>query len=224
VPSPKFRQWNLTLDANWVSDDSGLNVLLQAVAPYRLRQGVHELQARYTDDPLSDQAPLKAPLIVDLAHNELRTRTPLRFDAARLPGVINPIEYRVVNLTTGEQSNWEPLGKSVLLLPWLKAHGCVPETQERLIHGEGLDRIDEWILINSQVPDAIQRVPSNLSACDAGLCQRLPQVPGMNRVQVSLRWVQPDRFTVTLPAPDESCRVKPSPAQPVGESTGSNPP
>ncbi len=224
VPSPKFRQWNLTLDANWVSDDSGLNLLLQAVAPYRLKQGVHELQARFTDDPLSDQNPFKAPLIVDLAHNELRTRTPLRFDAARLPGVINPIEYRVVNLTTGEQSNWEPLGKSVLLLPLLKAHSCVPETQERLIHGEGLDRIDEWILIKTQTPDAIHRVPSNLTACDAGLCQRLPHVPGMNRVQVSLRWVQPDRFTVTLPVSDESCLVKPSPAQPVGESTGTNPP
>lgn len=205
VPSFKFKQWNLSLDANWVSDDSGLSLLLQAVAPYRLRQGVHELQARFSQDPLSDQQPIKAPLITDLAHNELRTRAPLRFDASRLPGVVNPIEYRVVNLTTGEQSNWEPLGKSVLLLPLLKAHSCIHDTQELLIQGEGLDRIDEWTLINTNAPDAVLRVPSRLVACEAGLCQRLPSMPGMNRVEVSLRWVQSERFLVNLPAPDESC-------------------
>ncbi len=210
VPSEKFRQWHLSLDAPLVSDDSGLHLLLKAVPPYQLQPGVHELQARYAGDPLTQQHPLRTRLLADWTHHEMRTIEPLRFDAKRLPSVINPIEFRVVNQTTGEHSNWERLGKSVVLLPRLQAHTCQGQPPVHLIHGEHLDLIDQWTLINSQSPEATVKLPSTLTSCSTGLCQALPLSPELDTIRVSLRWVDAQSFTVTLPQPDASCQAETS--------------
>lgn len=206
APSPKFKQWNLSLDSEWVSDDSGISVLLAATPPYRLKPGIHVLQLRFKDDPLTNERPISAALIVDPSHNELRTRSPIRFDPAKLPGVLNPLEFRVVNLTIGEQSEWTALNKSVVLLPDLLKQTCSRSTEHRLIHGQNLDLIDHWILSSEDSENTVTRlVQAQLTECESGLCQELPKKLNNEKVRVSLRWLKDQYFTVKLPEPSIEC-------------------
>jgi hypothetical protein len=189
TPSAKAQQWGLAPDDLFMSDDSGLGLLLQAEKPYRIEKGSYRLQLRFRDDPHTDAQPIAVPLIADFAHQELRTRSPLRFRSSDLPGVVNPIEYRVQHQPSGQAGDWRPLGRSVLLLPDLHAMYCSPQRDAWWVSGKNLDLID-GIGMPSQGGSGSQAfLPSSLLACPDGLCLSLPKALPAGPIEMRLRWV-----------------------------------
>ena len=194
-PSPKALQWGLSPTDALITDDSGLSLLLQAQAPYTLSKGQYSLQLRFQDDPPSANQPLSVPLIADLAHNELRTRSPVRFAAAELPGVVNPLEYRVQHQPSGLNSHWLPLPRSVLLLPELSSATCSPPGDAVWVAGSRLDLIDA--VRPADTPDAAFAA-APLVSCPQGLCLSLPASTG-DQLDVRVRWVDGRVFRARLP-------------------------
>lgn len=204
-PSSKALQWNLAPGDVFVTEDSGLNLLLQAEGPYTLAKGNYTLQLRFQDDPRSDSQPISAPLIADFGHNELRTRDPVRFLNAELPSVVNPLEYRVRHQPSEQAGDWLPLQRSVLLLPDLEAMSCSPRGDAWWVRGRRLDLID-----GVRVPEAGSGTGQGFSAarlvpCDDGLCLSLPRTLPGDRIELRLRWVDERVFSVRLPRPGEPC-------------------
>lgn len=201
TPSAKAMQWNLAPDERFLSDDSGLSLLLQAEKPYRLDKGNYLLQLRFKDDPLSAVQPISAPLIADFAHNELRTLGPVSFSQAGLPGVLNPLEYRVQHQPSGQSGDWKSLDRSVLLLPELQSMSCSPRDDVLWVKGRHLDLIDGVRGLEAEAQeDSSQAVfaPASLVPCPDGLCLSLPRKLPQGQVQLRVRWI--DRiFTVSLP-------------------------
>ncbi|MDD2730196.1 hypothetical protein [Malikia sp.] len=207
TPSAKAMQWHLAPDERFVSDDSGLNLLLQADPPYRLDKGNYWLQLRFRDDPRSEAQPISAPLIADFVHHELRTLGPVGFGPAGLPGVVNPIEYRVQHQPSGQAGDWKSLDRSVLLLPDLQSMSCSPTGDAWWVKGKHLDLIDGVRVPETGVSEASPHEafsPASLVPCPDGLCLSLPRELPQGRVQLRVRWV--DRvFTVRLPEPAQAC-------------------
>ena len=208
TPSAKALQWQLAPDERFVSDDSGVSLLLQAESPYRLDRGNYLLQLRFQGDPRSDAQPLSAPLIADLSHNELRTLDPVSFRNFGLPGVLNPIEYRVLHQSSGQGGDWKALGRSVLLLPDLQSRSCSPRGDAWWVKGKHLDLIDGVRLIDPALAPGGDFSPATLVPCTDGLCLSLPRALPAATIQLHLRWV--DRlFTVRLPEVSGSCDAGP---------------
>ncbi|MEY5100006.1 MAG: hypothetical protein RJA36_2725 [Pseudomonadota bacterium] len=207
-PSPKAMQWNLAPGDAFVTEDSGLSLLLQAESPYTLAKGNYILQLRFQDDPRSASQPISAPLIADFGHNELRTRNPVSFQEAELPSVVNPLEYRVLHQPSEQAGDWRPLQRSVLLLPDLVAMSCSPSGDAWWVQGRHLDLIDGVRVQGAAQADAAARegfAPARLVPCSQGLCLSLPRdLPG-EQVQFQVRWVDDRVFSVRLPRPGPSC-------------------
>lgn len=202
TPSAKAMQWHLGSDERFVSDDSGLNLLLQAEPPYRLDKGNYWLQLRFQDDPRSAAQPISAPLIADFVHHELRTLGPVGFGHAGLPGVVNPIEYRVQHQPSGQAGDWKSLDRSVLLLPDLQSMSCSPRGDAWWVKGRHLDLIDGVRAPEAQAPEGFS--PASFVPCPDGLCLSLPSALQQGSIQLRMRWV--DRvFTVRLPEPTQAC-------------------
>lgn len=205
TPSAKAMQWNLAPDERFLSDDSGLNLLLQAEKPYRLDKGNYLLQLRFQDDPRSAAQPISAPLIADFVHQELHTLGPVNFGAG-LPGVVNPLEYRVQHQPSGQSGDWKSLDRSVLLLPDLQSMSCSPQRGIWWVKGKHLDLIDGVRVYEAQAVEAAPRQgfsPASLVPCPDGLCLSLPG-PLAGPIQLRVRWV--DRvFSVRLPEPAQAC-------------------
>lgn len=205
VPSAKSLQWQLAVDDFFVSADAGLQVLLKTESPYVLVKGSYALQLRFTDDPQSNANPITVPLMVNAAHQELRTVNPVLFKSGELPGVINPLEFRVQHKPSGESSDWQKLPRAVLLLPHLQEIACAGPAATWWLKGQHLDLIDSlrWAEGNSDF------VPSTLDPCPTGLCLRLPAIPTTeNGLEIRLRWVDGRSFTAHVPAA-EHCPTVP---------------
>ncbi len=207
TPSAKAMQWNLAPDERFVSDDSGLNLLLQAELPYRLDKGNYLLQLRFQDDPRSAAQPISTPLIADFVHHELRTLDPVSFGPVGLPGVVNPLEYRVQHQPSGQSGDWKSLDRSVLLLPDLQSRSCSPRGDAWWVKGKHLDLIDGVRVPEAQAPEASPHEgfsPASLVPCPDGLCLSLPRELPAGSIQLRVRWV--DRvFSVRLPEPTQAC-------------------
>jgi hypothetical protein len=209
VPSAKALQWQLAVDDVLMSEDSGLHVLLKTQSPYLLVKGNYVLQLRFTDDPQSTAEPIVAPLMANFTHQELRTLNPVLFNGTRLPGVINPLEFRVEHQPSGQSSEWQPLPRAVLLLPHLQNLLCTQMAQTWWIEGKHLDLIDglRWPGTENETTGF---VPPTLVPCASGLCLRLSSWPAKGMLDIRLRWVDQRSFSVRLPqTPPLDCPVLP---------------
>lgn len=200
-PSAKAQQWGLGPQETLFSDDSGLLLLLRAVEGYTLSKGSYSLQLRFVDDPATARQPITEPLMADPAHQELRTRNPVRFKGMELPSVVNPLEYRVVHAPSGLSGAWTPLNRSVLMLPELTQTRCAPQTGRLWVHGSQLDLIDAARLSTADAPTNTHTIALDdavLEPCNDGLCLALPATPDARQLNITLRWVNQRMFTVNL--------------------------
>jgi hypothetical protein len=205
TPSEKGRQWNLLPSGVLMSEDSGLNLLLQAESPYVLSKGNYVLELRFKDDPETAAHPLSAPLIADFSHNELRTRSPVRFDPTRLPSVINSLEFRVQHKPTAQAGAWQSLGRTLIWLPDLQSLSCSSQGDALFLQGQRLDLIDAIQIPSSDNAASKDFVAPKLVPCSNGLCLQLPPVIPGNQILVRMRWVDDSVFTVTLPKSAQVC-------------------
>jgi hypothetical protein len=224
-PSLKAMRWGLTPGDLLLSDDSGLSILLQAEPGYVMPRGNFGLQLRFIDDPATAAKPIEHPLMVDFAHQELRTRNPISFQGVELPSIVNPLEFRVVHHPSQAMGQWTPLNRAVLLLPDLTHITCADTPDAYWIHGQHLDKIDA---IDDQGPtppmtttspqdlDApagstrdtelnvapgatAPRRPVQLDACDqGGLCLKVTTPERQPIWRIALRWVDQRVFHVQL--------------------------
>jgi hypothetical protein len=199
-PSTKALQWGLSPTDAYMSEDSGLNLLLQAQAPYSLVRGTYVLQLRFKDDPQTDSQPIQESLIADFAHNELRTRNPVNFSQFELPSVINPLEYRISHQPSGLSSAWQSLPRQVLLLPELQGSRCSPRSDALWIHGKRLDLIDAV-----HVGADAEFQAAQLVSCTQGLCLSLPTSASKAPLSVRLRWVDDRLFQPKIPDVAQAC-------------------
>lgn len=195
-PSIKAQQWGLMPQEEFFSDDSGLSLLLRAVDGYSLVKGSYKLQLRFVDDPVTAQKPISVPLMADDAHQELRTRNPIRFKGVELPSVRNPLEWRVQHEPSGLVGRWALLGRSVLMLPELTALSCAPKPERVWVHGTSLDLMDSVRLISGNEKAMPTLEEAVLEPCTDGLCLSVPTSPGARKLAVGLHWVNQRVFTV----------------------------
>ena len=203
-PSTKALQWGLSPTGTYMSEDSGLNLLLQAQAPYSLVRGTYVLQFRFKNDPITDSQPIHASLIADFAHNELRTRNPVSFASIELPSMVNPLEYRISHSPSGLTSEWQSLPRQVLLLPELQGASCSPQGDALWVNGKRLDLIDAV-----KVGDDAKFEDSQLVSCPQGLCLSLPISATGSALSMRLRWVDDSLFQPRIPSATQAC-VSPS--------------
>ena len=191
-------QWNLSPNDQFISEDSGLGLLLHAFGGYKLSRGTYQLQLKFTDDPASDAALLTVPLMSDLAHNELRSKKPITFESVSFPSVVNPVWYRVLHQNSGLAGDWQPLNRSVIYLPQLTALSHTGQTT--LIHGSQLELIDSaganLTLSTTPWPRAA------LTQCGTEQCLELNEPFAGARLKVKLHWIDNRIFDVTFPEPE----------------------
>ena len=203
-------QWNLSPLDQFISEDSGVSMLLHAFGGYKLSRGTYQLQLKFSDDPLTEATPLLIPLMSDLTHNELRTKKPLTFEAASFPSVVNPIWYRVVHQPSGLSGDWQMLNRSAIYLPQLTALSHAGDTT--LIHGAQLELIDSAGADLPEPPAHADAYPKiKLAQCERELCLELNEVVTTNRLKVKLHWIDNRIFEVSFPQTQE----------PVAEAAGS---
>jgi len=200
-PSPKALQWGLQPQEEFLSDDSGLSVLLQAVDGYAIGKGTYSLQLRFLDDPATARKPIQMMLMTDAARKELRTRQAVRFKGVELPSVVNPLEYRVVHDASGLVSRWMALGRSVLMLPDITALSCAPQAGRLWLHGSQLDLIDRAQFTDGATSGGLD--PVILEPCPDGLCLSLLSPARHQTLHVSLGWVNQRIFPVDVGAAGE---------------------
>ena len=202
TPSAKALQWGLTPNDGYMTEDSGLTLLLQAQAPYSLTRGNYSLELRFNGDT-TDAKPISVPLIIDLAHNELRTRNPLNFSQIDLPSVVNALDYRVVHSPSGLSSPWQTLPRKVVLLPELQTPICAAQDDAWWIPGKRLDLMDGVRWSNSG--EDFQ--PAQLVSCPKGLCLRLPNNGKHDSFEMRMRWVDDRVFTTKIPKLASGCNT-----------------
>jgi hypothetical protein len=207
-PSVKALQWNLSPTDRYLSDDSGLNVLFQAKAPYTLQRGSYLLQIRFKDDPHSDRQPINTPLIADFSHNELRTKNPINFSQSDLPSVINSLEYRIQHNTSGQASEWVNLPRSVIVLPDLQNATCSATNDSWLVSGKNLNLIDSIRVEDTGKNEDFQS--AQLISCSQGLCLKLPAPLARDSINIRIRWVDDREFNAVIPGVTKDCGSKPS--------------
>ena len=199
-PSTKALLWGLSPSGSYMSEDSGLNLLLQAQAPYALVRGTYVLQLRFKNDPQTEAKPIQASLIADFAHNELRTRNPVSFVQTELPSVVNPLEYRIAHQPSGLSNEWQSLPRQVLWLPELQGATCAPQGDAIWVHGKRLDLIDA---VRMGTDGDFQS--AQLVSCPNGLCLKLPISAAESQLAVRLRWVDDRLFQPNIPNLKQSC-------------------
>jgi hypothetical protein len=200
-PSPKALQWGLSPSESYMSEDSGLSLLLQAQAPYALVRGTYTLELRFQGDAQSEAHPMTASLIADLAHNELRTRNPVSFAQVELPSVVNTLEFRVTHSPSGLVSAWQTLSRQVVLLPELQSASCSPQSDAWWVAGKRLDLMDA-VRMSDGASTEFQA--AKLVSCPKGLCLSLPAAAG-DAFEMRLRWVDDRVFKAKIPAFNASC-------------------
>ena len=210
VLSPKAVQWGLPADGQLVTDDTGQSLLLRAYDGFQLGRGSYNLQLKFADDPVTEQTPISVSLIADRPHNELRTRVPVAFSNLALPGVVNPIWYRVQHQQTGFVGDWRPLERAVVALPTLGALTCAPGAGGLLLHGAGLEQID-WVsadLARTTAPADWKPGSAVLAgACEQEQCLAVGQLGAERRLRIKLHWIDHPLFNARF-ADVPSCAAK----------------
>jgi hypothetical protein len=206
-PSAKALQWHLSPTDRYLSEDSGLNVLFQAKAPYTLQRGSYMLQIRFKDDPHSDRQPINTPLIADFSHNELRTKNPINFSQSDLPSVINSLEYRIQHNTSGQASEWVNLPRSVIVLPDLQNATCSATNDSWLVSGKNLNLIDSIRIEDTGKNEDFQS--AELVSCLQGLCLKVPAPLARDSIDIRIRWVDDREFNAVIPVVTKDCGTKP---------------
>jgi hypothetical protein len=204
-PSSKALTWNLAPTDQYLSEDSGLNALFQATAPYTLARGAYTLQIRFRDDPQSNHQPLNAPLIADFTHNELRTKNPISFTELNLPSVVNHLEYRIQHISSGQVSEWAILPRSVILLPNLQNATCSISNDSLLVSGNNLNLISSISIEDAEKDGDFQ--PTQLVSCPEGLCIKVPAPLLSNSIKIRMRWVDDRIFSVHIPKLEKPCGI-----------------
>jgi hypothetical protein len=200
-PSAKALQWAIALNDEFMTDDSAFSLRLRALPPLRLTQQAMTLQWRVVSESGAQNATQNVALMVDLKAQEVRTRAPATFAGVAWPGMINPIEFRVINPKGMPMSPWQPLGKSVVALPnfkhWLCRHGDEPWQ----IPGDRLELIQkaDWIASDEADETALSEV--RFSPCADGLCLTLAAPKPRQKLAVELHWLPGRRFTLNLGQP-----------------------
>ena len=199
--SAKGIQWNLRAEDKLITEDSELGMLLHAFSGYQLSKGAYVLQLKFADDPLTEKTPVTVPLMSDIAHNELRTRDPISFAHTQLPGIVNPVWYRIQHLPTGLAGDWQALNRSIVYFPQLTTPSCNAAGNGLLIHGNQLELID-WasndLTHTSTTPPSGSNISTGLVRCDQGLCLGISKLGNDNKLNVKLHWIDDRLFTVTL--------------------------
>ena len=210
VLSPKAVQWGLPADGQLVTDDTGMSLLLHAYDGYQLGRGSFNLQLKFADDPVTEQTPISVSLIADRPHNELRTRLPIAFPNLALPGVVNPIWYRVQHQQSGFVGDWRPLERAVVTLPTLGILTCAPNAGGLLLHGAGLDQID-WVssdLARTTAPADWKPGSAVLAgACDQEQCLNVGPLGTERRLRIKLHWIDHPLFNAKF-ADAPSCAAR----------------
>lgn len=201
--SSTAQQWNLSPTDPFVSEDSGIGILLHAQGGYHLSRGNYLLQLKFSDDAPSDGAPFSVPLMSDLTHNELRTKKPVTFDTVSFPTVVNPVWYRVVHQPSGLAGDWLPLNRAVIYLPQLT--GLTHTDSSTLVHGSQLEMIDSAGSA-ATMPDVNANSYPNtaLIQCGTEQCLQLNEAITDNRLKVKLHWIDNRLFDVTFPDPAQT--------------------
>ncbi len=207
-PSAKALQWHLSPTDRYLSEDSGLNVLFQAKAPYTLQRGSYMLQIRFKDDPQSDRQPINTPLIADFSHNELRTKSPISFSQSDLPSVINSLEYRIQHSTSGQASEWVNLPRSVIVLPDLQNATCSATSDSWLVGGKNLNLIESIRVEDTGKNEDFQS--AQLVSCLQGLCLKVPAPLTRDSIDIRMRWVDDREFNAVIPGATKECGSKSS--------------
>ncbi|OYU42895.1 MAG: hypothetical protein CFE44_21405, partial [Burkholderiales bacterium PBB4] len=209
VLSTKAVHWGLSVDDTWVTEDSGIALTLKAVRGYQLERGDYVLQVKLGDDPVGESFMKALPLMADLKRGELRTRIPLVFSALQLPGILNPVWFRVLHAPSGLAGDWQALHRSIVKLPTLGASSCDPKGSTLFVQGENLDLID-WA--SSDVTRTLARPPrpgdkdlAKLAACAQGLCLALDKTGVTARLAVKVQWIDDRLFGVNIEGAD-SCK------------------
>ena len=202
VLSTKAVQWGLALKDALVSEDSGLALVLRVDNGYKLVRGTYAMQLKFGDEPPVEQTPFTVPLMADLAHNELRTRSPINFQTAHLPSITNPMWFRVTHQPSGFASDWLPVKKSVISLPSFGAATCRADGKGLQIPGSQLDLID-WAsrdMARTVSRDAPPSAPdlASLAPCDKGLCLNIDKLGAGKRLKVKVQWIDDRLFDVNI--------------------------
>jgi hypothetical protein len=202
--SPKAVQWGLAVNDPFVTDDSGLALVLQTTRGYKLGRGAYTLQVKFGDEPSPDPVPIAVPLMADLARNELRTRIPISFQSASLPGIVNPIWFRVVHQPSNLAGDWLALNKSVVSLPSLGSVACGAGGKGWVISGSQLDLV-EWassdLSRNPADSSATAGEVASLARCEKGLCLGIDTLGSSQRLKVKVHWIEDRLFDVRLSDP-----------------------
>jgi hypothetical protein len=197
--SARAEQWGLRSEGKLVSDDEGMSLQLRAIGGYQLQRGNYTLQIKIADDLQTEQTPIAVPLIVNRTHNELRTRNPVLLQRSQLPGVVNPLWYRVQHQQTGFVGDWEPLNRSVVMLPAFGAVACAPDGHGLLVHGDQLDDID-WTSPDPAASKAPKGADDHIVPCDKGECLAIDQAGEGGHLRVKVHWIDDRLFDVSLGA------------------------
>jgi len=198
--SPKALQWNLNVNDPLITDDSGIGILLHAFGGYHLSHGAYVLQLKFADDPSTDQKPISVPLLSDLPHNELRTRSPVSFAGVQFPSIVNPIWYRVQHQPSGLVGDWQALNRSVVLFPQLGMLSCNGSGNGFLIHGSQLELID-WASsdLKLSASDSAKNANSVLVRCDNGLCLGIDALGKNRNLRMKVHWIDDRLFDISFP-------------------------
>ena len=204
IPSPKARQWALDLADALMTDDSQFSVRLRAVPPLLITRQAYRLQWRVATTEGAAQQAQTVELIADPRQQELRTREPVRLTGYPWPGMINPIEYRVIDAQSKPLSPWQALTKTVITLPTLKGWQCNPDGQGWLMSGERLDLIRNAGWAPPADPMAQEPLaPARFVPCVDGLCLALDKPQEGQRLSIQLHWLTERQFQVLgLSPPD----------------------
>lgn len=201
-PSAQALQWALDLGDDLISDDSAFSLRLRALPPLVLSNQSHALQWRVASESGRRPNPTRsAPLMLDVRQQEVRTRTPVALSGLTWPGMVNPLEFRVVGEQGLPLAPWQPLGKAVVTLPVLKKWRCPAAPADWTVSGERLELIRHagWV-DGASAPET--RLPeARFAPCPDGLCLVLEPAPEHQQLAVQLHWLGERRFMLTRTAP-----------------------
>jgi hypothetical protein len=200
-PSAKALQWAISLHDEFMTDDSAFSLRLRALPPLKLTQQAMSLQWRVVSESGSQNVTQNMALMVDLKAQEVRTRAPVTLAGMTWPGMINPIEFRVVNSKGVPMSPWQPLGKSVIALPNFKRWLCHAGDEPWQIPGERLELIEkaDWVAPNEPAQSPLNE--ARFTPCPDGLCLTLDAPQPGQKMAVELHWLPGRRFILNLAQP-----------------------
>ncbi|MEY2805409.1 MAG: hypothetical protein RL657_2745 [Pseudomonadota bacterium] len=201
-PSAHALQWALGLGDDLISDDSAFSLRLRALPSLVLSNQAHSLQWRVTSETGRRPNPTRsASLMLDLRQQEVRTRTPVGLSGLTWPGMVNPLEFRVVGEQGLPLAPWQPLGKAMVTLPVLKKWNCPVGSESWTVSGERLELIRNAGWVDLSATEQAGLPEARFAPCPDGLCLVLEPAPDNRQLALQMHWLGDRRFVLTRPAP-----------------------